>query len=247
MNLEDCYIEEDLFPKIFTDYEEREYGILFFNTDNKDSYDSNHAVIYKDKIRDLQHVFSDITEFYKEKGCRPIIYQSMLDDNWFYEIQEELSAAGFRSWIEDQEYMLQVDENRIIPNPDIEVRKVSEWSDGIENVFIEAEEPWEIKVAKKTLVSFVLQDAPLIEYIFQSENPAEEINEIGYERDTALVTDNTGSSIQLHTISAIDELTDKVLENLPVSKGPRFAQDGLSQVIRESVNKMSELFLMSLD
>ena len=47
----------------------------------------------------------------------------------------------------------------------------------------------------------------------------QEINEIGYERDTALVTDNTGSSIQLHTISAIDELTDKVLETLPVSKG----------------------------
>ena len=50
MNLRDCYIEEDLFPRIFTDYEEREYGILFFNTDNKDSYDSNHAVIYKDSL-----------------------------------------------------------------------------------------------------------------------------------------------------------------------------------------------------
>ena len=100
------------------------------------------------------------------------------------------------------------------------------------------------RVAKKgapIFVAFVLQDAPLIEYIFQSENPAEEIKEIGYERDTALVTDNTGSSIQLHTISAIDELTDKVLETLPVSKGPRFAQDGLSQIIRESVNNMSEV------
>ena len=27
------------------EYEEREYGILFFHTDNMDSYDSNHAVI----------------------------------------------------------------------------------------------------------------------------------------------------------------------------------------------------------
>ena len=100
-----------------------------------------------------------------------------------------------------------------------------------------------VRVAKKgapIFVAFVLQDAPLIEYIFQSENPAEEINEIGYERDTALVTDNTGSSIKLHTIAAIDELTDKVLSTLPVSKGPRFAQDGLSQVIREAVNNMSE-------
>ncbi len=96
------------------------------------------------------------------------------------------------------------------------------------------------KTGAPIFVSFVLQDAPLIEYIFQSENPAEEINEIGYERDTALVTDNTGSSIQLHTIAAIDELTEKALSSLPVSKGPRFAQDGLSQVIRESVNNMSE-------
>ena len=100
-----------------------------------------------------------------------------------------------------------------------------------------------VRVARKgapIFVAFVLQDASLIEYIFQSENPAEEINEIGYERDTAFVTDNTGSSILLHTIASIDELTDKVLTTLPVSEGPRFAQDGLSQVIREAVNNMSE-------
>ena len=47
MNLQDCYIEEDLFPKIFTKAEERDYGILFYNTENKDSFDSNYAVIYE--------------------------------------------------------------------------------------------------------------------------------------------------------------------------------------------------------
>ena len=151
MNLQECYEEEDLFPKIFTGYEERDYGILFYNTENKDSFDSNHAVIYKDRIQDLQKTLKDIADFYKTKGSRPIIYQSMSDDNWFDEIKDELAKAGFRSWIEDQEYMLQTEENRIIPNPEITVKKISEWSDGIENVFIEAEEPWEIPVAKKTL------------------------------------------------------------------------------------------------
>ncbi len=151
MNLQDCYMEEDLFPKIFTEYEEREYGILFYNTENKDSFDSNHAVIYKDRIHDLRQVLTDITEFYKKKGRRPIIYQSMLDDNWFDEIKEELTAAGFKSWIEEQEYMLQSERNAIIPNPEISVKRVLEWSDEIENVFVEAEEPWEIMVAKKTL------------------------------------------------------------------------------------------------
>jgi GNAT superfamily N-acetyltransferase len=151
MNLRDCYLEEDLFPKIFTNFEEREYGILFYNTENKDSFDSNHAVIYKDKIRDLPKVLSDIAEFYRTRGSRPIIYQSMLDDNWFDEIKDELMAAGYRSWIEDQEYMLPLGENNISPNPELEVKKVSEWSEEIENVFLEAEEPWEIQVAKKTL------------------------------------------------------------------------------------------------
>ena len=106
MNLQECYEEEDLFPKIFTGYEERDYGILFYNTENKDSFDSNHAVIYKDRIQDLQKTLKDIADFYKTKGSRPIIYQSMSDDNWFDEIKDELAKAGFRSWIEDQEYIL---------------------------------------------------------------------------------------------------------------------------------------------
>ena len=151
MNLQDCYVEEDLFPKIFTGYEERDYGILFFNTENKDSFDSNHAVIYRDRIHDLPRVLADITGFYQAKGSRPIIYQSMLDDNWFDEIKGELAAAGYESWVEDQEYMLPSGSNRIIHNPEITVTKVSEWNDEIENVFVEAEELWEIMVAKKTL------------------------------------------------------------------------------------------------
>lgn len=73
MNLRDCYLEEDLFPKIFTNFEEREYGILFYNTENKDSFDSNHAVIYKDKIRDLPKVLSDIAEFYRTRGSWPCV------------------------------------------------------------------------------------------------------------------------------------------------------------------------------
>ena len=136
MNLTDCYLEEDLFPKIFTNYEERDYGILFYNTENKDSFDSNHAVIYKDKIQNLQQVLSDIAKFYKAKGSHPIIYQSMLDDNWFDEIKDELSAAGYKSWIEDQEYMLLTGKNIIVPNPEIQVSKVDKWDATIENVYI---------------------------------------------------------------------------------------------------------------
>ena len=103
MNLRDGYLEEDLFPKLFTNYEERSYGILFYNEENRDSYDSNHAVIYKDKIDDLGNVLADVIQFYRSKNLRPIIYQSMLDDGWFEEIENDLARAGFKSWTELQQ------------------------------------------------------------------------------------------------------------------------------------------------
>lgn len=53
MNLLKIYREEDLFPREFTVFAEREYGLLFYNENNKDSYDSNHAIIFKDRINDV--------------------------------------------------------------------------------------------------------------------------------------------------------------------------------------------------
>ncbi|MBR5420081.1 MAG: GNAT family N-acetyltransferase [Lachnospiraceae bacterium] len=151
MNLRDGYLEEDLFPKLFTDFEERPYGILFFNTENRDSYDSNHAVIYRERIDDLKAILDDIRYFYTSKGLRPIIYQSMLDDGWFEEISSELTLAGFKNWTELQEYMLPTGENRIVPNPELEIVKIEKWDDELKTVFLEAEEPWEIEVARTSL------------------------------------------------------------------------------------------------
>ena len=54
------------------------------------------------------------------------------------------------------------------------------------------------------------------------------------------MTENTGSARVLDTIATVDEVINKALSELPVTKGPRFSQDGLSQVIRDYVNNMSE-------
>lgn len=43
------------------------------------------------------------------------------------------------------------EKNAIVPNLQIEIRKVEKWTEEIEKVLVESEEPWEIKVAKKTL------------------------------------------------------------------------------------------------
>ncbi len=100
-----------------------------------------------------------------------------------------------------------------------------------------------LRIAKPgapVFIAFCLQDAPLIHEIFMSEDPASEITGIGYDRETALVTDNTGSSRLLDTIGAVDELIDAVCKENDAQKVCRFAQDGISQIISKYVNSMSE-------
>ena len=151
MDMTDCFRLEDEFPKSFTGYEERPYGILFYNTHNKYSYDSNHAVIYRDRIKNLSDVLKDIVTFYVEKELTPFIYQSALDNGFFTEIKDELVKAGFDSWVEEQKFMVLMEDNKIMPNENLIVRKTSEWNDSLEQIFAEAEELWETEVAKKSM------------------------------------------------------------------------------------------------
>jgi hypothetical protein len=53
-------LEEDMFPKTFTDFVEKDFEILFYNQQNKISHDSNHAVIYKSRRKQscCNYIFS---------------------------------------------------------------------------------------------------------------------------------------------------------------------------------------------
>ena len=150
MDMTPFYREEDLFPREFTQVIERPWGNLYHNPDNPDSYDSNHALIFRDRVEDLPAVLREIADFYLSRGGKPIIYQSILDDGWFGEIGEELSAAGFRSWQEAQHWMLLDADSAITAAAD--VRRVTEWSDDLAvHLYEAAGEPWEIAVAKRQL------------------------------------------------------------------------------------------------
>ena len=144
------YREEDLFPREFTRWTERPWGILYHNADNPDSYDSNHALILRDRVTDLPAVLREIADFYLSRGMRPIIYQSILDDGWFGEIGAELEAAGFRAWQEAQHWMLLEADSAITARADI--RRLTDWTDDLAvHLYEAAGEPWEIAVAKHQL------------------------------------------------------------------------------------------------
>ena len=165
---EKIYTEEDLFPREITHYEKRDYGVLFYNEENKDSYDSNHAVIYRKKIADLDFVLKDIIDFYTHKNITPIIYQSISDDGFFEEIKTKLNSFGFETWEEEQKFMVLSDKNIINANSQITIKKLEQWKDeyGTE-IFEKSGEPWGIDVVKKSL-----QNKNTLFFVaFYNENP----------------------------------------------------------------------------
>lgn len=152
MDLEKMYLEEDQFPRQFASCETRSYGVLFYNEENKDSFDSNHAVLYRAQITDLDAVLCEVVAFYRGKGIPPTLYQSIREEGYFDENRDTLAAHGFACWTEPQSFMVLSGENTIRPNPQITVQKAETWDAAYgTEIFEKAGEPWEIGVVKRAL------------------------------------------------------------------------------------------------
>jgi len=177
--LETIRIEEDLFPKNFTNFEEHDYGILFYNTKAPDSYDSNHAVIYKEKVTDLSLVLQEIISFYLNQCLLPTIYQATGDINYFIDNKDVLEANGYSVCEEGPlEFMLLSEKNQIIPSTRLIIECITEWDERIANdILIPSGEPWEIEVVKnnvlsskhKVFVAYTENKAVAVTYIHVSE------------------------------------------------------------------------------
>lgn len=150
--LKNIFYEEDMFPRFFTGMSTREYGYLFYDAANKESFDSNHALIYQQKISCLESVLKDIISFYDGLGIIPHIYQATEDEGYFSQNSELFKTYGFRVWDEGpNKFMILEGENNITPTGKFDVRLLDKWDTQIEeNIFIAAGEPWEIDVAKQT-------------------------------------------------------------------------------------------------
>lgn len=154
MNLEKTFIlEEDLFPKLITNYQERPYGILFYNESNKISYDSNHAVIYKDQIEHLEKVLEDIINFYQSKSIHPSIYQATQDEGYFEEHKHVFNKMGFKVWTErPAKFMVLEGDNEIDVSKSLTIKLINEWDERIaSDICIPSAEAYEIEVFKNAI------------------------------------------------------------------------------------------------
>ncbi|MCL1859546.1 MAG: hypothetical protein FWF92_09995 [Oscillospiraceae bacterium] len=126
--------EEMEFPKSFTFYEERDYGILYHNIENPNSGDSNHSVIYPERITDLRYVLNDIANFYESKGSSYLcIYHPFVAD-YFIDNAKILKECGYEFTISpDTPVMLLTEKNKIDLPKRLDIRHIANWDESINN------------------------------------------------------------------------------------------------------------------
>lgn len=144
--------EENEFPKLFSSYKETEYGILFFDEENKDSHDSNHAVIYPEHIDNLGSVLKNITAFYTEKHITPTIYHPFVKD-YFLENKDAFVKHGFKiTFRENHQVFLLSEKSVITPNNSIDIRCLTKWDKRItRDILIPNDERYEAPVGEATM------------------------------------------------------------------------------------------------
>lgn len=152
-NIKSIKLEEDMFPKAFSNFAEKDFGILFYNEHNKNSYDSNHALIYKNKITDLGAVLDLITEFYINMNISPNIYQAVEDEGYFKENEDIFKEHGYSVWIEGpNNFMILNAENNIKISNELDINLITEWDERIAtDICIPSNESHEIEVIKNCI------------------------------------------------------------------------------------------------
>ena len=93
IDLQAIFHHEMYFCKSFTRTQRTEYGVLFYNAQNSQSHDSNHAHIVSFDHA-LDDVIQDIIRFYQRKHLTPRIYASFRDRE-VEVLHPRLAAHGF--------------------------------------------------------------------------------------------------------------------------------------------------------
>lgn len=155
MDITDIILREEIeFPKLFASYLETDYGILFYNEDEKDSYDSNHAILFPDRASCLDGAINDVTEFYLSKGIVPRVYSPLID-GFFEKHRNSFEKRGYTiERYEDMCFMLLEQENTIRVDSKLDIVRLSRWDARIGNdIFIPNSEKREIEVVRNSLRS----------------------------------------------------------------------------------------------
>lgn len=153
MDITDIILREEIeFPKLFASYVERDYGILFYNENEKSSNDSNHAILYPETALDIGNAIEETTNFYLSKGIVPRVY-SPLTDSYFERHRNSFERRGYTIELYGNiGFMLLTQENSIRTDRRLDILRCPVWDPRIaDDIFIPNGESREIEVMKNGL------------------------------------------------------------------------------------------------
>lgn len=149
VNLQKLIDLENNFSASFAAVCEKPYGRFFYNRDNPESHDSNHAII-TDLSCDLDLALAEITAFYRDKDLVPRIYASFQPGE-FDRLQPYLLKYGYKINHGGDRLLVWGNPSRIKPNLKLEVERVRVAGPGVIEM-ISPEGEWWVKVLQKILL-----------------------------------------------------------------------------------------------
>lgn len=155
MDITEIILREEIeFPKLFASYFETDYGILFYNENEKDSNDSNHAILFPDKVSCMDDAIDEVTGFYLSKGLVPRVYSPLID-GFFGKHRKSFESRGYTiEHYQDMCFMLLEQENTIRVDSNLDIVRLDEWDNRIgDDIFIPNGEKREIEVIRNSLKS----------------------------------------------------------------------------------------------
>lgn len=190
------------FPKVFSQYICKKYGLLFYNENNKYSHDSNHAILYADKLDNLHVALDEISMFYLQKGITPRIYHpyinSFLDKN-----KQCFENHGYKiEMYNNCEYMLLTSENKISVPKRLIIKRLKKWDERIASqIFLPNHKEYAIDVIKKSMenenyhlfVGFLNNIAVTVASLYYSEYHCVRLDDV----ETSINYRNNGYSREL--------------------------------------------------
>jgi GNAT superfamily N-acetyltransferase len=142
------------FAEQFADFVVTAYGILYYNDDNPNSWDSNHA-IFTNPDYPLESAITDIIAFYMNKGITPRIYAS-LQTGELDRLRPHLEKYHFQiSYENANRYFLWQNPSIIKPMLEIRCERVLELTPDLKEIIYSDVDggEWTIKVLQRHLKS----------------------------------------------------------------------------------------------
>ena len=149
---ESILTEEAEYPKNFASYKKFEFGIAFYFEKSKELHEGNHAILFPEKIKNLESALNEITKFYINKDIEPAIFHPFTPC-YFEKNREVIERCGYSLTIyENYRFMILSEKNTISTPRRMEIKRVTDWDERISNdIIIPCGEVWEIESTKANL------------------------------------------------------------------------------------------------